>query len=112
MSSINFSGDLAEIKSKFYELAKENYTQSNEIFTSKNSSATYFIKYENSKHLDKTICEYSSSEIANYRDNLTKLWEDDDNAKKFIPVLLQAYQKTQEVSKNQLPDIDLYNYMM
>ena len=112
MSSISFSGDLAEIKSKFYETSKENHAQDSGIFTSKNSSATYFIKYENSKHLEKTICGYSSSEIADYRANLTKLWKDDDSAKKFIPVLLQAYQKTQEVSKNQLPDIDLYNYMM
>jgi len=112
MSSINFSGELADIKGKLYDDVKENSGSSENILTSKNSSETYFIPYKNSKHLENILCEYSSAEISDYKANLTKLWKDNEIAKKFIPILLGAYQKTQEKSESRLPEIDLYNYMM
>lgn len=72
---------------------------------------SYYLNYLNSSHLDSALIEYDSENMKLMRNRLQKLWGNEDKIKKYIPIVMSAL--TQKLlDKGELPQIDLYNYMM
>lgn len=72
---------------------------------------SYYIDYEDSKHLDGAISVYYSEKAAVLREILQTMWIDDELTKPFIPIVLASIMKLYN-SEAKIKDIDLYNYMM
>lgn len=81
-------------------------------FPKKNGQESYYIKYNESSHENSILMEYSSNEIVDIRKRLGKIWEKDDIAKTYLPVVLMAMTNQELWSDSKLGEVDLYNYMM
>ena len=111
MSSTEWEGILAGEKKKLYEIALAS--DGTIRFPERDEKvASYYLDYQEARHLDHTGTAYDSTEISGMRTMLTELWRDDPQKAACIPVLLAAYRRTQEETGNYLPEIDLHNYMM
>lgn len=73
--------------------------------------ATYYLSYSECRHI-QPMAVYDSTELKNTRDSLMNLWENEQVKRKCIPIFLSALRKASMEPEKQLPDIDLYNYMM
>lgn len=102
---------LALEKQKIYEaaLAMEGSYKFPEI---DNNAESYFVNYDDAKHLESVLINYDSSEVSYFRSGILKLWHDDELMKKFIPAIHAAYNKSRVEKQQALKSVELYNYMM
>ncbi len=110
-SSENLKAKLATEKQKIFDIAKSEQ-DGYKFPVIDNDSESYFVNYETSKHLDSALTIYESGEFSDFSENLSKLWQNDAQAKKFTPALLAAYRKSKTERVNTFTSTDLYNYMM
>ena len=73
---------------------------------------TYYTAYTDSKHTGGVVEEFSSEDIEDFREMLTRLWADDVETKKYIPIILSAYIKCRDDKRGRFDNIETYNYMM
>ncbi len=110
MSSTNrFSGILSKEKNEIFQAVRQMHY---EFETADKDQESYFIRYEDARHLRQPLTEYSSMQLSRVRQELNELWKDDSEAETLVPVLLSAFMKLRKEEKKYLPDVDLHNYMI
>ena len=73
---------------------------------------SYYISYEESKHLENGIIKYISDEIYDFRLSIRKMWTDDDVGCKYSDCIIRAVLESIDISDTVLEPVDSYNYMM
>lgn len=73
---------------------------------------SYYIPYEESKHVGSVLEYYNSEELLELKLHLEGLWGDDENLRCMIPIILSGYRKCRTNGVNYLREMEIYNYMM
>lgn len=73
---------------------------------------TYYIPYGQSRHGSAVLEYYDAREPGDLRARLLELWNENEDMKAVIPVILAAYQKSKTKGTNYLREMEVYNYMM
>ena len=103
--------NLTKEKEMLLELAAKGIK--NNIFTTFNKcQSTYYTAYTDSKHTGRVVEEFTSEDIEDFREMLNRLWADDVETKKYIPIILSVYIKCRDDKKGRFDNIETYNYMM
>ena len=71
---------------------------------------TYFISYNESKHMEQTIMSYNS-EVRDIREYLDYMWKNSSN-ESYTKEILSAVYECKDNQVGMLETIDLHNYMM
>lgn len=103
--------NLTKEKEMLLELAARGSKKN--LFTSNNKcQSTYYTAYTDSKHTGRVIEEFKSENIGDFREMLIRLWGDDVETKKYIPIILSAHIKCRDDKRGRYDSLETYNYMM
>lgn len=73
---------------------------------------SYYIPYEDSKHVENVLVYYNSEEFLELKHHLEGLWEEEEDFRCMIPIILSGYRKCRTNGVNYLREMEIYNYMM
>ena len=99
------------IKERFKTLSREENIDYKFPVIDKNQGS-YFLKYEESKHLENTLAAYDSTNISDIKEKFFSLWKDEKELNGYVPVILNGIRKSSEQVDGKYKNIELFNYMM